>query len=66
MADLTDPLDDRDATEHLIRAGREVLAAARSTIDALDAFLATMEERHGAAKQKPSTVQAIPIRRSQV
>ena len=63
MADLTDPLDDRNATEHLIRAGRELLAAARSTIDTLDAFLAMLEEREAARVHGHSKVEPIPIRR---
>jgi hypothetical protein len=63
MADLTDPLDDRNPTEHLIRAGRELLAAARSTIDTLDAFLAMLEEREATNRQGHSAVEPIPIRR---
>lgn len=67
MADLTDPdlgpLDDRNTTEHLIRAGRELLAAARTTIDTLDAFLAMLEEREAAGRTPTSSVEPIPIRR---
>jgi hypothetical protein len=65
MADRPDlgPLDDRNATEHLIRAGRELLAAARSTIDTLDAFLAMLEEREAASRSGGSKVEPIPIRR---
>ena len=51
-----------DATEHLIRAGRELLGAFRSLLEGIDGFLNTMEERAGAT-QKSATVQSIPIRR---
>jgi len=50
-----------DATEHLIRAGRELLGAFKSMLEGLDAFLNTMEER---SKPKPAVVQSIPIKRS--
>ncbi len=52
-----------EATEHIIRAGRELLGAFRSVLEGLDSFLNTMEERSGAA-QKKATVQAIPVRRA--
>ncbi|MGH2760812.1 MAG: hypothetical protein ACRDKJ_14780 [Actinomycetota bacterium] len=51
-----------DATEHLIRAGREVLGAFRSLLEGLDAFLNTMEERSGATR-KDAKVQPIAVRR---
>jgi hypothetical protein len=51
-----------DATEHLIRAGRELLGAFRSLLEGIDTFLNTMEERAGAS-HKTATVQSIPIRR---
>jgi hypothetical protein len=51
-----------DATEHILRAGREMLQAFRSVLDGMDAFLAMMEERGGAARQ-PAPVETIPIRR---
>jgi len=50
-----------DATEHLIRAGRELLGAFKSMLDGVDAFLNIMEER----STKPAApVQTIPIRRA--
>jgi hypothetical protein len=51
-----------DATEHLIRAGREVLGAFKSLLEGMDAFLNMMEERSGGARKR-TTIQAIPIRR---
>jgi hypothetical protein len=51
-----------DATEHLIRAGRELLGAFKSMLDGVDAFLNLMEERSSATR-KPAVVQSIPIRR---
>jgi hypothetical protein len=51
-----------DATEHLIRAGRELLGAFKSMLEGLDSFLNMMEERSGAAR-KQATVQSIPVRR---
>ena len=52
-----------DATEHLIRAGRELLGAFKSMLEGLDSFLNVMEERSGAAR-KQATVQSIPVRRN--
>jgi hypothetical protein len=52
-----------EATEHLIRAGRELLGAFRSMLEGLDSLLNVMEERSGAAR-KQATVQPIPVRRS--
>jgi len=51
-----------DATEHLIRAGRELLGAFKSMLDGVDAFLNLMEER-STATRKPTVVQSIPIKR---
>ncbi len=53
-----------DATEHLIRAGREMLGAFRSFLDGMDAFLQAMEERSAAANKPSEEIQAIPIRRN--
>ena len=53
-----------DATEHLIRAGRELLGAFKSVLEGMDAFLNMMEERSGSARKR-TTIQAIPIRRDQ-
>ena len=52
-----------DASEHLIRAGRELLGAFKSLLDGVDGFLNMMEERSGAARKQTATVQSIPIRR---
>jgi hypothetical protein len=52
-----------EATEHLIKAGREMLAAFRSVLEGFDAFLNTMEERSAAAGKPKESVEAIPIRR---
>jgi hypothetical protein len=52
-----------EATEHLLRAGREMLAAMRSALEGIDAFLNLMEERSTAAKKPKSGIQAIPIDR---
>jgi hypothetical protein len=53
-----------DATEHLVRAGREMLSAFRSLLDGMDAFLALIEERTGATNKPSGEIQAIPIRRT--
>lgn len=53
-----------EATEHVIRAGRELLGAFRSLLEGLDVFLGTMEERSGAAR-KQATVEPIQVRRRQ-
>lgn len=52
-----------DATEHVIRAGRELLAAFRSVLEGLDGFLSVMEERSSGAREQ-ATVEAIPVRRT--
>jgi hypothetical protein len=54
---------DLEAAVHVIRAGRELLGAAKSVIEGLDAYLAILEERVAAPKKAPPTIQAIPIRR---
>ncbi len=54
-----------EATEHLIRAGRELLGAFKSMLDGLDGLLNMMEERSVAARKPPAPVQAIPVRRRQ-
>ncbi len=51
-----------DATEHVIRAGREMLAAFKSLLEGLDGFLNIMEERSSSTR-KQATIEAIPIRR---
>jgi hypothetical protein len=51
-----------DATEHVIRAGRELLAAFKSALEGLDGFLNIMEERSSSAR-KQAPIEAIPIRR---
>lgn len=52
-----------DATEHLIRAGRELLGAFKSMLDGVDAFLNVIEERSNAARKPAAPLQSIPIRR---
>ncbi len=52
-----------DATEHVIRAGREMLAAFKSVLEGLDGFLTIMEERSSSAR-KQTPIEAIPIRRA--
>jgi hypothetical protein len=52
-----------DATEHIIRAGRELLGAFRSLLEGMDAFLGMVEERSNAAKEPSGEIQPIPIRR---
>jgi hypothetical protein len=49
-----------EATEHLIRAGRELLGAFKSMLDGLDAFLSMMEDR---SKRPGAVIQSIPIKR---
>ncbi len=51
-----------DATEHVVRAGREMLAAFKSVLEGLDGFLNIMEERSSSAR-KQTPIEAIPIRR---
>jgi hypothetical protein len=52
-----------DATEHILRAGRELLGAFKSLLEGMDAFLQMMEERSNAAQKPSEQIQAIPIRR---
>ena len=52
-----------DATEHLIRAGRELLGAFKSMLEGVDSLLNMMEERSAAARKPTATVQSIPIKR---
>jgi hypothetical protein len=52
-----------EATEHLIRAGRELLGAFKSMLEGLDAFLSMMEDRSNAARKPSAVIQSIPIKR---
>ena len=49
---------------HLIRAGRELLAAAKGVIEGLDAALEILEQRVEAGSTPRPTVEPIPIRRN--
>ena len=49
---------------HLIRAGRELLAAAKGVIEGLDAALEMLEEKAAASARPRPTIEAIPIRRN--
>lgn len=51
-----------ETTEHLTRAGRELLLALRGVIDGLTEFLTVIEERKGAAERQ-APIESIPIRR---
>ncbi len=51
-----------ETTEHLTRAGRELLLAMRGVIDGLAEFLTVIEERKGAAERQ-APIESIPIRR---
>jgi hypothetical protein len=62
---MADEKLDLDPAIHLIRAGRELLAAAKSMIDGMDAYLAVLEEQRLTAGKPESKIQAIPIRREQ-
>jgi hypothetical protein len=53
-----------DVEVHLIRAARELLAAAKGVIEGLDAALEVMEERAGTKAQPRPTIEPIPIRRT--
>ena len=53
-----------DATEHIVRAGRELLSAFRSLLEGMDTFLGLMEERSAATNKPAEEIQAIPIRRN--
>jgi hypothetical protein len=65
MTDQPDPqlAPDAEIAVHLIRAGREILAASKAAIEALDAVLAVMEDKVGKPAEAPATLEAIPIRR---
>ena len=52
-----------DAIVHMIRAGREFLAASKAMIDGLDALLETLENRVASGARPSTPIQAIPIRR---
>lgn len=54
-----------EATEHVIKAGKELLGAVRVLLEGLDAFLDTMEERRAAAERASHAhpLRSIPIRR---
>ncbi len=52
-----------EAVVHLIRAGREFLAANKAMIEGLDALLEVLETRVASGAKPPSPIQAIPIRR---
>ena len=52
-----------EAAVHLIRAGREFLAASKAMIEGLDALLEVLETRVASAAKPAATIQAIPIRR---
>lgn len=54
-----------EAAVHLIRAGRELLSAAKAVIEGLDAYLEVLEQRVGTPSKPSATIQAIPIRRDQ-
>lgn len=53
-----------DVEVHLIRAARELLAAAKSVIEGLDAALEVMEERAAAGAKPRQKIEPIPIRRT--
>lgn len=53
-----------DVEIHLIRAGRELLAAARTFIDGLDAALEALEQRVESGSKPQPAVEPIPIRRN--
>ena len=52
-----------EAAVHLIRAGRELLAASKAVIEGLDALLEVLETRVAAGSKPAAPIQAIPIRR---
>jgi hypothetical protein len=54
---------DAEIAVHLIKAGREILAAARSAIDTLDGMLEIMEQKVGTPAETKAAVEPIPIRR---
>ena len=52
-----------EAAVHLIRAGREFLAASKAMIEGMDALLELLETRIASGAKPPTPIQAIPIRR---
>jgi hypothetical protein len=52
-----------EAAVHLIRAGREFLAASKSMIEGMDALLELLETRLASGAKPATPIQAIPIRR---
>lgn len=52
-----------EAAVHLIRAGREFLAASKAMIEGLDALLELLETRVASTAKPSAPIQAIPIRR---
>jgi len=50
-----------EATEHLIRAGRELVLAMRSMLDVATSFLEDMEARRGPSQD--ATIQRIDVKR---
>lgn len=68
MADSTDREQlsmEAEAAVHLIRAGRELLSAAKAVIEGLDAYLEVLEQRVGTPPKPSAKIEAIPIRRDQ-
>jgi hypothetical protein len=53
-----------DVELHLIRAGRELLAAAKSMIEGLDAALEMLEQRVESGTAPAPKIEPIPIRRN--
>jgi hypothetical protein len=52
-----------DATQHLLRAGREMVLAVRDLLDGVAEVLNTIDERSEAARGRSTRVESIPIRR---
>jgi hypothetical protein len=52
-----------EAAVHLIRAGRELLSAAKAVIEGLDAYLEVLEQRVGTSQKPVAPIEVIPIRR---
>lgn len=54
-----------EATDHMIKAGKELLGAVRVLLEGLDAFLEGVEERKAAAERAShnQSLRSIPIRR---
>ena len=60
----TAPNFQADVELHLIRAGRELLAAAKSMIEGLDAALEVLEQRVESGSRPAAKIEPIPIRRN--